>query len=121
MKIVDEREMQKATKNNNNNKTKQNKTKNKERQRKEQGGKRSYSEKQNKTKQKTKKDRKEQGGKRSYSERVRAKRFYCAFKLDFFQLICNASLIFKLNLELALSIILKQRGLYESFLIIILI
>ena len=53
-------------------------------------------------------------GNRSYSERVRAKWFCCAFKLGFFQLICNASLIFKLNLELALSIILKQRGLYES-------
>ena len=31
----------------------------------------------------------------------------CAFKLDFLQLICKASLIFKMNLELALSIILK--------------
>ena len=28
--------------------------------------------------------------------------------------ICKASLIFKLNLELALSIILKERELYES-------
>ena len=45
----------------------------------------------------------------SYSERVRAKWFCCAFKLGFLQLICKASLIFKLNLELALSIILKQR------------
>ena len=51
---------------------------------------------------------------RSYSERVRAKWFCWAFKLGFLQLICNASLIFKSNLELALSIILKQRGLYES-------
>ena len=51
---------------------------------------------------------------RSYSERDRAKRFCCAFKLGFLQLICNASLIFKSNLELAFSIILKQRGLYES-------
>ena len=50
----------------------------------------------------------------SYSERVRAKRFFCVFKLDLFQLISKASLIFKLNLELALSIILKQRELYES-------
>ena len=50
----------------------------------------------------------------SYSERVRAKWFCCAFKLGFFQLICKASLIFKSNLELALSIILKQRELYES-------
>ena len=51
---------------------------------------------------------------RSYSERVRAKWFCCAFKLGFLQLISKASLIFKSNLELALSIILKQRELYES-------
>ena len=50
--------------------------------------------------QKQNKDRKEQQG--------------CAFKLGFLQLICKASLIFKSNLELALSIILKQRELYES-------
>ena len=37
-----------------------------------------------------------------------------AFKLGFLQLICKVSLIFKSNLELALSIILKQRELYES-------
>ena len=53
-------------------------------------------------------------GDRSYSERVRAKWFCCAFKLDFLHLICKASLIFKSNLELALSIILKERKLYES-------
>ena len=53
-------------------------------------------------------------GNRSYSERVKAKWFCCAFKLGFLQLICKASLIFKSNLELALSIILKQRELYES-------
>ena len=53
-------------------------------------------------------------GNRSYSERVRAKWFCCAFKLGFFQLICKASLIFISNLELALSIILKQIELYES-------
>ena len=53
-------------------------------------------------------------GDRSYSERVRAKLFCCAFKLGFLQLICKASLIFKSNLELTLSIILKQRELYES-------
>ena len=51
---------------------------------------------------------------RSYSERVRAKLFCCAFKLRFLQLICKGSLFFKSNLELALSIILKQRELYES-------
>ena len=50
----------------------------------------------------------------SYSERVRAKWFCCAFKLGFLQLICKGSLIFKSNLELPLSIIFKQRELYES-------
>ena len=53
-------------------------------------------------------------GNRSYSESVRVKWFCCAFKLGFLQLICKASLIFKSNLELALSVILKQRELYES-------
>ena len=52
-------------------------------------------------------------GNGSFSERVRATWFCCAFKLGFLQLICKASLIFKSNLELALSIILKQRELYE--------
>ena len=77
MKTIDEREMQKTTK-----------------------------EKQTKTKRSK--------GNRSYSESVRAKLFFCAFKLRFLQLICKASLIFKSSLELALSIILKQRELYES-------
>ena len=53
-------------------------------------------------------------GNRSYRETVRAKWFCCAFKLGFLQLICKASLIFKSSLDLALSIILKQRELYES-------
>ena len=53
-------------------------------------------------------------GDKSYSERVRAKWFCCTFKLGFLQLICKASLIFKSNLELALSIILKERELYKS-------
>ena len=35
-------------------------------------------------------------------------------KLGFLQLICRASLIFKSNFELALSIFLKGRELYES-------
>ena len=52
--------------------------------------------------------------KRSYSERMRAKWFCCAFKWRFFQLICKAFLIFTSNLELALSIISRQRELYES-------
>ena len=61
---------------------------------------------------KTKSDRSK--GNRSYNERVRVKLFCCAFKLGFLQLICKVSLIFKSNLELALSIILKQREIYES-------
>ena len=45
---------------------------------------------------------------------MRAKWFCYAFNLGFLQLICKASLMFKSNLVLALSIILKQRELYES-------
>ena len=45
---------------------------------------------------------------------MKAKWFCCAFKLAFLPLICKASLFFKSNLELALSITLKQRELYES-------
>ena len=68
-----------------------------------------------KTKQKKKQAKTERSKwNRSYSEKVRAKWFCCAFKLGFLQLIYKASLIFKSNLESALSIILKQRELYES-------
>ena len=56
---------------------------------------------------KAKQAKTESKGNRSYSERVKSKWFCCAFKLDFIQLICKASLIFKSNLELALLIILK--------------
>ena len=70
--------------------------------------------KEKRKKQKNKQRQKRARGNRSYCERVRVKSFCCAFKSDFLQLICNASLIFKSNLELALSIILKQRELYES-------
>ena len=59
------------------------------------------------------KTEKNKGGK-NYSERVSAKWYCCAFKLGFRQLIYKASLIFKLNLELALSIFLNERELYES-------
>ena len=45
---------------------------------------------------------------------MRGKWFCSVFKLGFLQLICKVSLIFELNLELALSIILKERELYES-------
>ena len=78
---------------------------------KEKREKQQQQQKQNKTKQKQRQKRAR--GNKSYSERVRAKWFCCAFKLGFFLLICNASLIFKSNLELASSIILKQRGLYK--------
>ena len=60
------------------------------------------------------KDRKEQRGDVSYSESVRAVSFCCEFKLGFLQLIGKASLTFKLNLKLPLSIILKEIELYES-------
>ena len=53
-------------------------------------------------------------GNRSYGEMVRAKWFCSAFKLGFLQSVFKTSLIFKLNLKLALSIILKQWELYES-------
>ena len=57
-----------------------------------------------KEKGKRKRDRKEQRGDATYIENVRAKWSWCAFKL-----ICNASLIFKSHLELASSIISKER------------
>ena len=38
----------------------------------------------------------------------------CAFKVGFLEIICKASLIFKLDLQLVLSIVLKERELYES-------
>ena len=60
-----------------------------------------------KNKTKTEKNKRD----KSDSERVRAKWFCCAFNLGFLQLICKATLIFKSNLESALSIILKEREL----------
>ena len=65
-----------------------------------------------KKQQKKNKDTKEQG-----EQKLRAKWFCCAFKLGFLQLICKASLIFKSNLELALSIILKQNYMSQSMLL----
>ena len=64
--------------------------------------------------QKKYKDRKTLRNGTSYSENVRAKWFCYTFKLGFVQLMRKASLIFKLNLELPLSIILRERELYES-------
>ena len=60
------------------------------------------------TNKQTNKGRKEERGDTSFSETVRTKWFCCAFKLGFLQLMCNASLIFKSNLELAISITLKE-------------
>ena len=55
-------------------------------------------------------------GNKSYNESVTVWpfKFSRAYKLGFLQLICQASLIFNSNLKLALSIIIKQRELYES-------
>ena len=61
--------------------------------------------------QKTKKGRKERRGVSSYSESVTAKWFSFAINLGF---VLLTSLILKSNLGLALSIILKERELYES-------
>ena len=41
------------------------------------------------------KDKKKQRSGASYSESVRAKWFYCAFKLGFVQLICKVSFLSK--------------------------
>ena len=58
--------------------------------------------KQKNKKKQTRKTEKNKGDK-CYSERVRAKWFWCMFKLGFLQLICKVCLIFKSNLELALT------------------
>ena len=64
--------------------------------------------------QKTETERSKGVAQASYSDSVRAKWFCCVFKLGFVQLIRKASLIFKSNLKLPLSIILKEIELYES-------
>ena len=67
-----------------------------------------------KEKGKKKKTKKKQRGDASYGGSVRAKWFFWAFKLGFVQLMYKAFLIFKSNLELGLSIILKERELYNQ-------
>ena len=62
-----------------------------------------------------KRNEKKNKGDGSYSDGVRDEWFCWAFKLGFLQSICKASLIFKL----ALSIILKERELYESKLVVV--
>ena len=64
--------------------------------------------------QKTETERSKGVAQASYRDSVRAKWFCCVFKLGFVQLIRKASLIFKPNLKLPLSIILKEIELYES-------
>ena len=92
------------------NKHKKNKQTNKQKQNK-QTNKKTKTKKTNKqTKKETKTENNKGDG--SYSERLRAKWFCCVFKLGLIKLICKASLIFKSNLELLLSIILKERELY---------
>ena len=54
------------------------------------------------------KNKKEQMSDVNYSERVRPKWFCSAFELGFLQIICKASLIFKWNLKVAVSIIWKE-------------
>ena len=54
--------------------------------------------------------RKEQRGDVNYSERVRPKWFCSAFELGFLQIICKASLIFKWNLKVTVSIIWKEEN-----------
>ena len=67
-----------------------------------------------KEKGKKKKTKKKLRGDASYGGSVRAKWFFWAFKLGFVQLMYKAFLIFKSNLELGLSIILKERELYNQ-------
>ena len=62
-----------------------------------------------KRKKKNKKERKKSKVDGSYSKKVRDKWFCWTFKLGFLQLICKSSLNFKSKLELAFSIILKER------------
>ena len=59
---------------------------------------------------KKQRQKKEERDDTCYSKSVRTKWSCCASKLGFFQLICQASLIFKSNLELALSITLKKES-----------
>ena len=48
-------------------------------------------------------------GDKIYSGRLKAKYFWCAFKLEFLELIWKVSLLLQPNLELAWIIILKDR------------
>ena len=60
------------------------------------------------------KQRKKEQGEQKLQKKGENKWFCWEFQLGFFQLICKAPVILKWNLELALSIILKERELYES-------
>ena len=63
---------------------------------------------------KTKKDRKGVGETEAVVKGWQLNDFVVHLKLRFLQSIWKACLTFKSNLELALSVILKQRELYES-------
>ena len=65
------------------------------------------------------KDKKKQRIGASDSENVRTKWFCCTTKLGFFQFIRKSFLIFRSNLELAFLIILKERELYKSRLVVV--
>ena len=68
-----------------------------------------------KEKRKEKKQRKKRTrGMEAIAKGWEIKDFVERLSLVFSNLICKASLIFKSNIELALSIILKERELYES-------
>ena len=68
-----------------------------------------------KTKQQNNNNKKRKGD-GSYSKMVSDKWFCWAFKLGFLQLNCKASVIFKSNLELALSIKTKENYMSQSML-----
>ena len=58
-------------------------------------------------------EKKQRGG-ANYRQSVRAKWFCCAFKLSLVHLMYKVSLILHSNLQLTLSIILKEWESYES-------
>ena len=66
-----------------------------------------------KNKKKQQQQQKQSKGAEAIAKVWETNNFFLALKLGFLELICKASLIFKSNLELALSTILKQRELHD--------
>ena len=66
-----------------------------------------------KTKKKQQQQQKHSKGTEAIAKVWETNDFFLDLKLGFVELICKAFLIFKSNLELALSIILKKREFYE--------